>query len=450
MTRRLPRPTIPPPGRSIQREPDDNGVDDPPVAVDDPVTARSGSSVQVQVTANDYDPDGEAIAVSSVGAARPRDGRDRDGVDVVYTPDAGYVGRDQFDYTIVDGNGTEDSATVVVELLPASATNKPPIGIADHAQTGPETPVVVEVLLNDVDPERDALRIGSFTPPDERHDRRGDRDASAPRDCPRSSSCRRPDSRERRMFSYRPVDALGGQGDDVDVRVEVAASDEANRAPVARPDAVRARRKRRYAAAGAGERRRSRRRRPDLDRGEPLPPGLDVRVQGASCRSWPRTGAADLLPFQYEISDGRGGVARGAVLVDVIDDAEPNLPPVLTADSDTVVVGQSVAIDVLANDIDPDGDPLVIVERVAATGQARPGGDRRRQGAVHAGPDRRSRRDQRPLHLHGHRRLRPRGHRRHQRVDPARVRGPTAVRPRRLDVHVHELAGDDRRAAQRR
>ena len=48
------------------REPDDNGIDDPPVAVDDPVTARSGASVPVQVTANDYDPDGEAVAVSTV------------------------------------------------------------------------------------------------------------------------------------------------------------------------------------------------------------------------------------------------------------------------------------------------------------------------------------------------------------------------------------------------
>ncbi len=79
---------------------------------------------------------------------------------MVYTPDAGYVGRDRFDYSIVDGNGTEDSATVVVELLP-SATNSPPVGTPDDAQTGPQMPVVVEVLLNDVDPERDGLRIGS-------------------------------------------------------------------------------------------------------------------------------------------------------------------------------------------------------------------------------------------------------------------------------------------------
>ena len=49
------------------------------------------------------------------------------------------------------------------------------------------------------------------------------------------------------------------------------------------------------------------------------------------------------------------------MLVDVIDDVEPNLPPVLTADTGTVVVGSSVSIDVLANDIDPDGDPLMII-----------------------------------------------------------------------------------------
>ena len=47
----------------IDREPDDNGIDDAPVAIDDPVTARTGVPVPVAVTNNDYDPDGEAIAV---------------------------------------------------------------------------------------------------------------------------------------------------------------------------------------------------------------------------------------------------------------------------------------------------------------------------------------------------------------------------------------------------
>ena len=41
----------------------------------------------------------------------------------------------------------------------------------------------------------------------------------------------------------------------------------------------------------------------------PLPPGLDVSVEGAQLSLVARTGAADPLPFQYEVSDGRGGVA---------------------------------------------------------------------------------------------------------------------------------------------
>ena len=348
-------------GKVEQRDPDNNGVDDPPVAVDDPVTARSGSSVQVQVTANDFDPDGEAIAVSSVGQAGHGDVEIGTASIVVYTPDAGFVGQDRFDYTIIDGNGTEDSATVVVELFPASATNAAPVGTPDLAETGPETPVDVEVLLNDVDPERDILLIGSFTPPES--DTVGEVTQTVglsglpalhfvPADRFEGTA----------IFSYRPVDVLGGQGEDVEVRVEVAAADDGNREPVARPDAVRARRNTLTHVPVLVN---------DIDPDgddmtlsvvTPLPPGLDVRVQGAELELMARTGAADLLPFSYEVSDGRGGVARGSVLVDVINDADPNKPPVLSSDSDTVVVGSSVAVDVLANDSDPDGDRLVIVD----------------------------------------------------------------------------------------
>ncbi len=350
-------------GEIIEREPDDNGVDDPPVAVDDPVTARSGASVQVQVTANDYDPDGEAIVVQSVGP--PGHGKVEIGTasTVVYTPEAGYVGADRFTYTIVDGNGTEASATVLVELLPAGSANTPPIGTPDTAQTGPGTPVVVEVLLNDVDPERDALRIGSFTPPDgpsgapigEVTETVGKSGLPALRFVPAAGF------EGTAIFSYRPVDSLDGQGNDVQVRVEVAASNEANRPPVARPDSIRARRNmvtQLPVLVNDID--------PDgdeltLDVVTPLPAGLDVTVRGAELTVVVRTGAADLLPFQYEIADGHGGVARGSVLVDVIDDAEPNLPPVVTADSDTVVVGSSIDVNVLANDVDPDGDRLVVV-----------------------------------------------------------------------------------------
>jgi hypothetical protein len=345
------------------REPDDNGIDDPPVAVDDQVTARSGASVQIQVTANDYDPDGEAIAVSSAGVPGHGSVDIGTATRVVYTPEPGYVGIDEFDYTIVDGNGTTASASVIIELLAPGSTNKPPVGVADAVETGPGVPVIVDVLLNDVDPERDALRLGGFSPPQgvgqatlgEVTETIGPSGLPALRFAPTEGF------EGTAIFTYRPVDALEAVGEDVEVRVEVARVGDPNRPPVVRPDAVRLRRDVTTPVpvlVNDSD--------PDgdamtLDVVEPLPDGLEITVEGEQLAITARAGAAPLVPFTYTVDDGNGHVVRGSVLVGVIDDVEPNRPPVVTADTDKVVVGQAVVVDVTANDVDPDGDPLTVV-----------------------------------------------------------------------------------------
>ena len=346
-----------------QREPDDNGIDDPPVAVDDSVTARSGASVSVQVVANDYDPDGEAIALSAIGL--PGHGS----VDIgtastaVYTPDPGYVGVDRFEYTIVDGNGTPASAVVVVELLPPGSANKAPLGVADAAQTGPGVPVVIDVLLNDVDPERDSLRLGGFSPPQSVGEATlGEvTETIGPSDLPALRFTPTEGFEGTAVFTYRPMDSLDAVGEDVEVRVEVARPDDPNRPPVVRPDAVRLRRDVATVVpvlVNDAD--------PDgdpltLSVVEPLPAGLEVVVQGAQLSVTARAGAPALAPFTYAVDDGNGHVVRGSVLVAVIDDVEPNRPPVVTADAAKVVIGESVVFDVTANDVDPDGDPLTVV-----------------------------------------------------------------------------------------
>jgi large repetitive protein len=345
------------------RSPDDNGIDDPPVAVDDRVTARSGASVPVQVTVNDYDPDGEAIAVSSVGVPGHGSVDIGTATTVVYTPEPGYVGVDRFEYTIVDGAGNSASATVTIELLAPGSTNKPPVGVVDSAETGPGVPVIVDVLLNDVDPERDALRLGGFSPPQsvgqatlgEVTETIGPSGLSALRFAPTDGF------EGTAVFTYRPVDSLGAVGDDVEVRVEVARLGDPNRPPLVRPDAVRLRRDvttQVPVLANDSD--------PDGDRlmlavVEPVPAGLDVTVEGEELAVTARAGAGALVPFTYSVDDGNGHVVRGSVLVAVIDDVEPNRPPVVTADTQKAVVGQAVVVDVTANDVDPDGDPLTVV-----------------------------------------------------------------------------------------
>ena len=345
------------------REPDDNGIDDPPIAVDDPVTARSGASVPVPVTANDYDPDGEAVAVSSVGVPGHGSVDIGTATTVVYTPEPGYVGVDTFDYTIVDGNGTTATATVIIELLAAGSTNKPPLGAGDQIETGAETAVIIDVLLNDIDPERDAIRLGGFSPPagvgaaalGEVTETVGPSGLPALRFAPAEGF------EGTAIFTYRPVDALEAVGNDVEVRVEVARAGDPNRAPSVRPDAIRLRRNVETplpVLVNDSD--------PDGDPMvltvvEPLPPGLEVSVEGEQLTVVARAGAALLAPFEYDVDDGHGHVVRGSVLVEIIDDVEPNRPPVVTADTGKVVVGQSAIIEVTANDVDPDGDPLTVV-----------------------------------------------------------------------------------------
>ena len=340
------------------REPDDNGIDDPPVAVDDPVTARSGSSVPVAVTVNDYDPDGEAIAVSSVGPPGHGNAEVGTASTVVYTPDPGYVGLDEFDYTIVDGDGTEASARVIVDLLPTDGTNRPPVGAPDATDTGPEIAVVVDVLLNDVDPERDGLRIDSVS---------ADatigvvNETEGPSGIPALEYEPAPGFEGTARFSYQPVDTLGAVGDPVDVTVEVARPGDANRPPVLQPDSVRARRNTTSVVpvlVNDSD--------PDGDTLTvsvvlPLPEGLGVEVRGDQLAVTPLAGSGESVGFEYEADDGQGHRVRSTVLVSVIDESEPNRPPVVSPDLKTVVVGQTILIDVTANDIDPDGDPLAVV-----------------------------------------------------------------------------------------
>lgn len=65
--------------------------------------------------------------------------------------------------------------------------------------------------------------------------------------------------------------------------------------------------------------------------------------------------------FSYTISDGRGGTASAQVVVTVNPPTPTNRPPVAQNDAASTVAGQELLIPVLANDSDPDGDPLVVI-----------------------------------------------------------------------------------------
>lgn len=128
-----------------------NPVNDPPRAVSDTAATDRGLAVTIDVLANDSDIDGDPLTVQSVGT--PAHGSARtDGVQVTYTPAAGFAGSDSFTYRACDPHGSCASAAVAVTVR---NTNRPPSAVDDRVTTNPAGRANIEVLANDSDPDGD-------------------------------------------------------------------------------------------------------------------------------------------------------------------------------------------------------------------------------------------------------------------------------------------------------
>lgn len=86
-----------------------------PDAVDDYVTTTQGQPVDVDVLSNDSDPNGDTLSIESVTQGSLGTVSINGGM-VRYTPVDGNMGLDNFTYTINDGNGETDTATVYVTI----------------------------------------------------------------------------------------------------------------------------------------------------------------------------------------------------------------------------------------------------------------------------------------------------------------------------------------------
>ncbi|HEX7181652.1 MAG TPA: Ig-like domain-containing protein [Thermoanaerobaculia bacterium] len=134
-------------------------VNDPPNAVDDTATTQEDRSVPISVRSNDSDVDGNPLSVTAVTQGA-HGSVTFNSLGVTYTPAANYNGTDSFTYTLSDGRGGTDTATVTVTITPVQ---DPPVAVNDSATTPEETPVVVDVLVNDTDPDGDPLIVYSVT-----------------------------------------------------------------------------------------------------------------------------------------------------------------------------------------------------------------------------------------------------------------------------------------------
>ncbi|MCG8605122.1 Ig-like domain-containing protein [bacterium] len=137
-----------------------NSVQDTPIAQNDAFGVQEGDTLTVLVPgvlANDWDPDGDPLSTGlNNGPSNGSLSFNGDG-SFVYLPTPGFHGTDSFTYIINDGNGASSSATV---SLTVTEINDLPV-VADDAFTlsedSPLTVAAPGVLANDLDSDGDAL-----------------------------------------------------------------------------------------------------------------------------------------------------------------------------------------------------------------------------------------------------------------------------------------------------
>jgi len=127
-----------------------------PVATNDTVTILQGTSIIIDVLANDSDPDGDFIFSNEVTGLPPHHGTITipSGSEITYTPDPGYVGRDSFGYVVCDPGFSCDIGYVIIII---EDVNEPPAATDDNVSTDEDVAVDISILTNDPDPEDDDL-----------------------------------------------------------------------------------------------------------------------------------------------------------------------------------------------------------------------------------------------------------------------------------------------------
>ncbi|MDC0709579.1 Ig-like domain-containing protein [Stigmatella sp. ncwal1] len=326
-------------------------VNDPPTANDDAFTvAKNSTATLLDVLLNDTAaPDvGETLTVASV--TPPASGTVAlTGGGVSFTPAPNFEGSTTFTYTVSDGHGGTDSATVTVTV---EGANNPPVA-NDDAYTVAEDSAATEfnVLANDTfAPDvGETLTVSAVTQPTH---------GTVTFTATNVSFTPEANFNGTTVFTYTVSDGNGG----VDSAAVTVTVTPVNDPPVANNDSF-------TVAEGttaiqlnvlANDTAAP-------DTGETLtvtavtqPVNGVVGLTGGLVRFTPTTGFNGTTSFTYTISDGNGGTATATVTVTV---TPVNDPPDAVNDTFTVAEDSGTAVlDVLANDTSaPDvGETLTV------------------------------------------------------------------------------------------
>ncbi|WP_420337096.1 cadherin-like domain-containing protein [Roseibium sp.] len=322
-----------------------------PDANDDFVSTKADKTATGNVLSNDSDPDGDNLTVAL------KDGPTAGSVTLnangtyVYTPNGDYEGKDSFTYTIDDGNGGTDMATVHIHVDAPEAKNQAPDANDDFVSTKADKTATGNVLSNDSDPDGDNLTV-------------------ALKDGPTAGSVTlnangtyvytpNGDYEGKDSFTYTIDDGNGGT-DMATVHIHVDAPEAKNQAPDANDDFVSTK-----ADKTATGNVLSNDSDPDGDnltvalKDGPTAGSLTLNANGTYVYT-PNGGYEGKDSFTYTIDDGNGGTDMATVHIHVDAPEAKNQAPDANDDFVSTKADKTATGNVLSNDSDPDGDNLTV------------------------------------------------------------------------------------------
>jgi len=333
--------------------------DVPPVAVRDVALLPVGGDVLVNVLSNDTDPAGGILVVQSVNSdAGSGVAAAVLGHETVRISDVGSLNKQvRVGYTISNGSRTANGEIVVIPV-PPPATLRPPVANDDQAVVRVGDTVTIPVLANDYHPNGDVIHVApDLVPPLVAP---ADGEAFVSEDKVRF---RAGDTPKTVYLTYEAVDSTG-QRDAGYVTIQILPrNDEANSAP--KPHDLTAR-------TLSGSRVMI-----------PVPlDGIDQdgdSVELVGIADAPKKGrivetaansftyqafqdATGVDRFSYRVRDSLGMDATASIQVGIAPAASVNQAPYAVRDSVVIRPGREVAVPVLANDSDPDGDEFGFAE----------------------------------------------------------------------------------------
>jgi VCBS repeat-containing protein len=318
-------------------------VNDPPHAVDDTLVMTEDELGSLNVRLNDTDVDGDTLLVTTpTPPAAHGTVSCLGGGGCSYQPDLDYVGPDSFDYTVSDGHGGTDTGHVSITVQPEDL---PPVADDETLTTAEDLAGSVNVLAGDTDPDGDSLSVTTAAPTA----------AHGTVSCQPAGSCTytpAADYNGSDSFEYSVGDGRGK----FDTGLVTVTVTPVNDAPDAAADSLTA------AEDLQGE--------TDVLANDTDVEGDALAVTGSTngahgtvscdpdgtCAYTPAANFAGSDSFTYTVSDGAAtDTASVTVTVTPGNDA-----PVADDDSLTVTLDTSGNVDVLAGDVDVDGDALAV------------------------------------------------------------------------------------------